>query len=147
VDERLGVGAHPDREGEGDAPEEGHPVRSELADDLKARTSPRRRVERRRTLPAAAPTGPGSPRGNAAAAATAATTQRRRSGPEAEARLACGLAAHGSSRQCPRTRSTRTGPQRCRAVAAQPDILKRVGIDQKIGQQLPLDTRFRTRRP
>ena len=35
------------------------------------------------------------------------------------------------------------GPQRPQPVNEKPDILKRVGIDQKIGQQLPLDLVFR----
>ena len=35
------------------------------------------------------------------------------------------------------------GPQRPQPVNQKPDILKRVGIDQKIGQQLPLDLIFR----
>jgi protein SCO1 len=35
------------------------------------------------------------------------------------------------------------GPQRPNAVSQKPEILKSVGIDQKIGQQLPLDLTFR----
>jgi protein SCO1/2 len=35
------------------------------------------------------------------------------------------------------------GPQRPNPVNQQPDILKKVGIDQKIGQQLPLDLMFK----
>jgi protein SCO1/2 len=35
------------------------------------------------------------------------------------------------------------GPQRPNAVNQKPDVLKNVGIDQKIGQQLPLDLTFK----
>jgi protein SCO1/2 len=35
------------------------------------------------------------------------------------------------------------GPKRAEPVNARPGVLARVGIDQKIGQQLPLDLRFR----
>jgi protein SCO1/2 len=35
------------------------------------------------------------------------------------------------------------GPQRPNAVSQKPEVLKKVGIDQKIGQQLPLDLTFR----
>jgi protein SCO1/2 len=35
------------------------------------------------------------------------------------------------------------GPQRPNAVSQKPDVLKKVGIDQRIGQQLPLDLTFK----
>jgi len=71
----------------------------------------------------------------------------RAPGPKAQSLkpvYACALAAALLVAAVPAHAQYAQGPQQMSPPSLrQPDILKRVGIDQKIGQQLPLDTMFR----
>ena len=153
--------AHPDREGEGAAPAAGHSGASRAGRRAGRHQHRRdRRIERRTDAARrAAPTSPAPPAPAVAspdAAPCGARNAARRPGkpgrrPSDRGRgtgglrvaAALSLAALASARRA-RARAVRGRPAAAEAGRTRsPSVLKQVGIDQKIGQQLPLDLTFK----